>query len=180
MNFFKLILNHFFPKKVEPTKEDLINQWVDDELETTVKRHRKFLDLKPTKRKVDVIVVHCTGSELDVGVKEIREWHKKRGFRDIGYHYVIRKDCTLEIGRPIGMRGAHCPEANATGIGVCVVGNKNFSDGQLHAVKGLIKVLKDIHKINKVRGHRDYPSAQKQGKTCPGFNVRDVLQGRYK
>ena len=53
------------------------------------------------RKNTDTIVIHCaaTRPHMDVGAKEIREWHKERGFEDIGYHYVIRRTGVVEIGR---------------------------------------------------------------------------------
>ena len=35
-------------------------------------------------------------------LEEINASHQAQGWTCIGYHYVIRKDGTIEIGRPIG------------------------------------------------------------------------------
>ena len=49
-------------------------------------------------RKINLIVIHCsdTYARMDIGVNEIRQWHLQRGFNDIGYHYVIRRDGAIE------------------------------------------------------------------------------------
>ena len=59
-------------------------------------------------RKINLIVIHCsdTYARMDIGVNEIRQWHLQRGFNDIGYHYVIRRDGAIEQGRPIEKPGA--------------------------------------------------------------------------
>lgn len=53
---------------------------------------------------------------------EIRKWHKARGFKDIGYHYVIHLDGRVENGRNIEAVGTHCEGHNANSIGVVYVG----------------------------------------------------------
>ena len=60
-------------------------------------------------RKINWLVIHtaATRPSMDIGVKEIRRWHKKRGFADIGYHYVIRRDGRVEKGRADTRQGAH-------------------------------------------------------------------------
>ena len=52
-------------------------------------------------RRIDYIVIHCAATKpnMDVGVSEIRGWHRQRGFSDVGYHRVIRRDGTY---RPRG------------------------------------------------------------------------------
>ena len=56
------------------------------------------------RNKTDTVVIHCadTPEDMDIGAEKIREWHtKERGWDDIGYHWVIRRDGTLDPGRPI-------------------------------------------------------------------------------
>ena len=67
-------------------------------------------------RKINEIIIHCSDTQegCDVTAKDIRRWHTTpkekggRGWRDIGYHYVIRLDGTIELGRPLEKAGAHC------------------------------------------------------------------------
>ena len=76
----------------------------------------------------DTIVIHCsaTPSNMDIGVDKIRKWHvDDNGWDDIGYHYVIRRDGTLEIGRDEAMVGSHARAVNGTSIGVCLIGGSN-------------------------------------------------------
>jgi N-acetylmuramoyl-L-alanine amidase len=72
-------------------------------------------------RKIDLLVVHCsaTVATADIGAAVIRDWHKQRGFKDIGYHYVIRRDGKIERGRPEQQVGAHVQGFNAHSIGIC-------------------------------------------------------------
>ena len=54
-------------------------------------------------RKINKIIVHCTATQesKDVSLDEVRRWHLNRGWRDIGYHFLIQRDGTVEEGRPI-------------------------------------------------------------------------------
>ena len=38
---------------------------------------------------------------MHVDAKIIDKWHKERGWSGIGYHYVIKRDGQIELGRPI-------------------------------------------------------------------------------
>ena len=80
--------------------------------------------LKKSKRSINLIVVHCTATEegKDYSVAEIRRWHLKRGFSDIGYHYLIGIDGKVHEGRNVNISGAHTAGYNAHSIGVCYVG----------------------------------------------------------
>lgn len=75
-------------------------------------------------RRIERIIVHCTATESqrEVSVAEIDRWHKGRGWRGIGYHYVVGLDGRIWKGRDEETIGAHCAGHNATSIGVCYVG----------------------------------------------------------
>ena len=60
-------------------------------------------------------------------VNQIDTWHRKQGWKlGIGYHYVVRRDGTIEPGRPEWMVGAHCRNHNAHSVGVCYEGGINI------------------------------------------------------
>lgn len=152
-------------------------------------------------RSVDYIVVHCaaTRPDMDIGAAEIRRLHLKRGWLDIGYHYVIRRDGTIEYGRETNVPGAHARGYNHLSLGICLVGGvsqagpkkkltvdewfswysknyasapaqDNFTDDQYDALWGLIKGLKVAYPDAEVLGHRDLPNVNK---ACPSFDVRE-------
>lgn len=140
-----------------------------------------FPGLKPRK-VTQFIIVHCsaTGENQDIGAYEIDRWHRAKGWAGIGYHFVIRRDGQIEIGRPQEGIGAHCEGYNSTSIGVCLVGgvdandiNKavnNFTPAQFATLKTLLeKLFKDYPKAA-LRGHRDIPGVRK---ACPSFDVRN-------
>lgn len=150
------------------------------------------------KEDIDSIVVHCSATRAgqDVRASDIDKWHKERGFKMIGYNYVIDLDGTVEIGRPLTMDGAHCNTAGTSGksynkhsIGICIVGgldeNGNPADTRTDAQKiscaNLIAQLEMEYNIVDVLGHRDAsPDANGDGnitqnewiKMCPCFDVR--------
>lgn len=43
--------------------------------------------------KIKKIIVHCaaTPPSMDVGAAQIDAWHKERGWKGIGYHFVITR-----------------------------------------------------------------------------------------
>lgn len=75
-------------------------------------------------RKITELILHCSATPegKDFSTTDIDRWHKARGFKMIGYHYVIRLDGTIEQGRPLEMTGAHCKGHNAHSIGICYIG----------------------------------------------------------
>ena len=56
------------------------------------------------RQKTDHIVIHCadTPDDRDVDMATIKKWHvEERGWSDIGYHFVIRRNGLVEAGRDI-------------------------------------------------------------------------------
>lgn len=150
-------------------------------------------------RHINLIVVHCsaTNPHQDIGVNEIDQWHRDRGWRGCGYHAVIRRNGTLEHGRDITDVGAHAYGYNKHSIGVCVVGGvdingqaaNNFTREQLHTLRGYLDALSSIFKEAEIKGHRDLsPDVDGDGvieswewqKQCPSFDVTEWYKGENK
>lgn len=140
---------------------------------------------KSSDRYVDTIIIHCadTPPTMDIGVEEIREWHvKDNGWSDIGYHYVIRRDGTIETGRDLNIAGSHCYGYNKSSIGICLVGGRKkegeeelFTAEQYDSLESLLINLKAFVSVKvDIKGHRDFNSA----KSCPNFDVAEWLAAR--
>lgn len=131
---------------------------------------------------INFVTVHCsaTPGSRDIGAKEIDRMHRQRGFLRIGYHYVIRRDGTVETGRPEDMVGAHVEGHNTHNLGVCLVGGtdeklkpeNNYTDAQFDALRKLLFTLLKKYPNAKVLGHRDWPGV---AKACPCFDVKQWL-----
>lgn len=134
-------------------------------------------------RYINDIIVHCTDtpSGMDVTAAQVTQWHREKGWRTIGYHYLVRLDGTIEKGRPSSQPGAHCYGHNAHSIGVCYVGGRdeNFktADTRTRAQKdSLLKLLTNLTRMYRCRihGHRDYAA-----KDCPCFDASKEYKGLY-
>jgi N-acetylmuramoyl-L-alanine amidase len=144
--------------------------------------------------RTDLIVVHCsaTGPKSDIGKREITQWHLKRGFVTIGYHYVIRRDGTIEQGRRETEIGAHVSGHNSNSIGVCMVGgvdaqgkpSDNFTESQYDTLRVLLGQIKARYESAKIVGHRDLSkdlngdgkiTPNEYMKACPSFDVASWL-----
>ena len=130
-------------------------------------------------RIINEIIIHCSATPegKDYTVEQIRQWHKQRGFSDIGYHYVIYRDGSIHSGRPIERIGAHCLKHNAHSIGVCYIGGVSKdgktpkdtrTDAQKESLIKLIKELKAKYPKATVHGHREYAN-----KACPCFDAKN-------
>lgn len=128
----------------------------------------------------NLIVLHCaaTRPSMDIGLREIRQWHVQQGWLDVGYHYIIRRDGTVETGRPHGVVGSHVKGHNSDSVGVCLVGGvddnlkpqNNFTDAQWKALDLLVwETLVPMYPNATLKGHRDLDS----GKACPSFDVAE-------
>ena len=62
---------------------------------------------KPS-RKIYRVFMHCSASDHTHhdNIETIRSWHLERGFSDVGYHYFIRKNGTLEQRRDLAKTSA--------------------------------------------------------------------------
>lgn len=131
------------------------------------------------------IVVHCSATTptMDWGMKEIDDLHRARGWRGIGYHWVIRRDGRIEQGRNEEDVGAHARGFNEKSIGVCLIGGvtiddgetipeNNFTEDQFSSLKVLIKRIVERHPIMWIKGHRDLPGV---AKACPSFDVEKFV-----
>ena len=136
------------------------------------------------RKKTDSIIIHCaaTKKSMDIGYKEIREWHvDQNGWDDVGYHYIIRRNGKLEKARPEEYSGAHAPSHNSRSIGICLVGGmaddggpeNNFTLEQFLTLKDLVNmVMNKYSDITEVLGHCD---VQDNKPNCTGFNVKEWL-----
>lgn len=134
------------------------------------------------------LTIHCSASKpsLHVDSKVINRWHIERGFRKIGYHFVIRRDGIVETGRSLTEAGAHVSGHNTGNIGICLVGGlneetgkseNNFTEAQFASLKTLLTNLRKQFSIVDILGHRDWPGVKKD---CPCFDVRDwTLKNLY-
>lgn len=134
-------------------------------------------------RDIKHIVIHCSASkngDARVTADEIDRWHKQKGWRGIGYHYVIHVDGTRARGRTEDQIGAHVAGENASSIGICMVGTDRFTFEQWIALSDLCRELATRYPRADIVGHRDFsPDQDGDGviepwewfKVCPGFDV---------
>lgn len=146
-------------------------------------------------REIKKIIVHCSDSNWG-DADHIDSWHKARGWKGIGYHYVILNgkrnawsayweatDGMIELGRDPKEIGAHCEGENHDSLGICMVGLPDYFTGkQFATLRALVQAKCSLFGIDpsQVFCHNEFESAKKQGKTCPGFDharLREILDG---
>jgi len=147
-------------------------------------------------RTINLIVIHCSATEegKDYSVADITQWHQARGFKTIGYHFLIHSDGSidgeLEGCRPIQEIGAHAKGYNRNSIGICYIGGLRYgkpadtrTPAQIESLRCLVKALRSVFP-SEVVGHRDLSvdlngdgviSPQEWMKACPSFDVKTEL-----
>ena len=144
-------------------------------------------------RKINKIVVHHAVTKrtpIDlrtlqpemnkmITVKNVRQWHLARGWRDVGYHYFIRQDGVIEVGRPLHQRGAHVRGHNKDSIGICLAGGlsddeqpvNNYTTQQMESLGKLLDDLILLFPGATILGHKDL---DKKKPYCPMIDVQDI------
>lgn len=134
-------------------------------------------------REIDKIIVHCSATQegKNISAATIDQWHKKRGWKGIGYHYVVALDGSIEYGRSVYSTGAHVKGHNTGSIGICYIGGVEAERGpdgkwvakdtrtseQKESLLDLIKTLKRMHPDATVHGHNEFAA-----KSCPCFDAK--------
>lgn len=128
-------------------------------------------------RLMHQVVIHHTASpRARTTVADVRRWHvEERGWRDIGYHFLVGADGRPQRGRPVDEQGAHVRGHNADTIGVCVIGafsTEAPTEAQVVGLAGVLAALCVLYRIDPREGivaHRDLAATD-----CPG----DALYAR--
>jgi hypothetical protein len=132
------------------------------------------------------VFLHCSAtpdypeesSRFDLfGAADIDAWHRKRGWSEIGYHYVVRRPGTIEEGdRHWSEYGAHVKGENKDTLGVCYIGTRWPTQKQINSLIAVFTMIWrkfGIHSDNWF-GHYEFDKR----KTCPGISmhlIREVL-----
>ena len=134
--------------------------------------------IKP-KRPVSRVFLHCTAyTHGDLKGKALLDavtsWHKARGFRTTGYHYLIDRDGLL-IPTYRGLEEAPAAQEghNTGSIAVCLDGLKqgDFNEKQFATLRELADAIDAAYGgIVHYHGHSEVAN-----KACPVFDYKTVL-----
>lgn len=124
-----------------------------------------------------MLIIHCSAvmPYQTSSVEQINNWHLAKGWTNgCGYHYVIRRDGSIEKGRPDEMVGAHCLKHNRHSLGICYEGgldaNGNHTDTRTPEQKESMRIL--LTELTKkypkalIVGHNTFSD-----KDCPCFDA---------
>ena len=131
-------------------------------------------------RTINEIIVHCsdTPEGRNDKAEDIRRWHVNgNGWSDIGYHYVVDLDGTIELGRDVSLVGAHATGHNANSVGVCYIGGRDAekgcgkdtrTDAQKVSLRVLLQHLRARFPEARIIGHCNVSK-----KRCPCFDAKN-------
>lgn len=152
-------------------------------------------EFRNVSREITEIVVHWTETPTNknIGSEEINEYHLASDLEGIGYHYVIRRDGSLQRGRPINIEGQHSPlnNHNNRSIGVVFVGGINVPSGtpnpenfvsvqsltrsQFNTFDHICRAFYSTFAGGQVVGHNDVDQTEDD----PGFDVREYVLANF-
>lgn len=152
-------------------------------------------EIRNIGREIIDVIVHWTETHTNknIGSEEINAWHLKAGLDGIGYHYVCRRDGSLQRGRPVNIEGQHTPGLDAKSIGFVFVGGINAPTGTPNASNFLSAQSLTRSQLNtfdhfcranyktqpgiKIVGHNDVDVSELN--VDPGFDVTDYVRTRF-
>lgn len=133
-------------------------------------------------RNIEYIVLHCTATPQATSVQSILNyWKDSLGWRNPGYHYIIKADGQSVNLLPIDQVSNGVAGYNSKSIHISYVGGIDFKGrafdnrtaAQISTQMTLIKKLKAQFPTAKIKGHRDFPNVKKE---CPSFDVSTWLK----
>lgn len=146
--------------------------------------------------RITTLVIHCsaTPNGREHTAEDIDRWHGERhkagerGFlryphlvghhapqlKHIGYHFILRVNGAVEVGRHFREIGTHARGHNVESIATCLIGMDRFTLAQWVALRSHVVSLKNtLPNLTQIIGHNDVASY----KTCPGFDVTQWRTG---
>lgn len=115
------------------------------------------------------IILHHTAAE-EKDTEQIRRYHLSKGWRDIGYDYVIEIDGKTVAGRSLSIQGAHAGISfyNQHAIGVAAIGNLNKRGLYPLQLESLIILLYDLIKRWHIPLQNILLHSEIRNTSCPG------------
>ena len=102
----------------------------------------------------------------------IRSSHRRRGWSDIGYHYVVDRAGRLWEARSIAYQGAHVRDNNEHNVGVMCMGNFDIQQPSEAQLRTLARTVQQIRQYYRVSESRIYTHQEINPTACPGRNMQ--------
>lgn len=189
--------NSFYPRSVISTGGENSSSWDFSDIESFDELEGMFRAINRNPgREISGAIVHWSASFLDqnVGTEWIDKVHRARGFSGCGYHVIIRRDGTMQRGRPMNRSGAHDINNNDNFLGFCFIGGINefsskavkpywryasvesLTPAQFKTYEGLMRTFYKVFPYAQVQGHY---ATSNDGKVDPGFDVAGYSEAKF-
>lgn len=152
-------------------------------------------EFRNISREVTEVVVHWTETHTNrnIGSEEINRYHLSLDLDGIGYHYVIRRDGSIQRGRPVNIEGQHAPinGHDQRSVGVVFVGGINVPTGtpnsedflsaasltrsQINTFNHFCREFYKVFEGAQIVGHTDIDLVE----IDPGFSVIDYCETNF-
>lgn len=137
----------------------------------------KFGELSK-RTKTNMIVVHHTGqADIDASAEQIHEWHLNNGWAGIGYHFVVRKDGTIERGRPVWAIGSHAYGENSHSLGIHLSGDFMQAYPTTEQIERTAMLIANLCEDYDIPADREHivGHGELMATDCPGTNLQALL-----
>jgi hypothetical protein len=152
-------------------------------------------EFRTVNREITEMVIHWTETHTNrnIGSEEIHKFHLRQGLNGIGYHYVIRRDGSLQRGRPLDLKGQHSPVNNHDNfsVGIIFVGGINvptetpnpenfvsatsLTRSQFNTFDHICRAFYLSNPGGQIVGHNDIDEEEFD----PGFDVIEYCEARF-
>ena len=149
----------------------------------------KFKNIMPllNKHLIDKVILHCSATDAPHNVLNIHKWHLQNGWAGCGYHLFIKKNGSIQRGRPMEYVGSHCKGQNGVSFGVCLEGLKEFTKSQVNSFFDVVRYIyyymneKDLTWYP----HRYFKRKGEKRKECPNLSLpqlfnKEIVVGEFK
>jgi N-acetyl-anhydromuramyl-L-alanine amidase AmpD len=97
--------------------------------------------------------------------------HRRIGYADIGYHFVVDYNGRVWEARSLAYAGAHVAGHNDDNIGILALGNFNRQAPSTAMVSTIRKVVETLQQHYSIKAERVYGHRELGSSDCPGNNL---------
>lgn len=150
--------------------------------------------LRSSLRDFTEVVVHATDTtkDMEVNYDVLKAWDvTERSLSEVGYHFIILRDGSLQVCRPISVDGVHSlKDHNENSIGIAFVGgllgnrnnreakrsSKSFTMEQFNTFDTFMRAFYTVVPGGQAWGHNDIDHTRRSD---PHFNVPLYIKNKF-